>query len=130
MIDYSEGIRFSCRRCGACCAIEGYVFINGDDVTRAAGFLHMTEDDFLREYTTLLEGMRVLKNNGLCCVFYESNRDCRINGAKPLQCLTWPFWAKNLESEQAWNEAKSLCPGIGTGRRYSAAEINQIIHNS
>jgi Fe-S-cluster containining protein len=65
------------------------------------------------------------KNSGDCCFLRhrEGKRVCGIYPVRPLQCRTWPFWERNLESPQAWAEAARECPGINRGSRYDFVQI-------
>lgn len=62
-----------------------------------------------------------MKPNG-DCVFFESNR-CQIHPVKPKQCRLYPFWFKNVRSEQVWRSTGAECPGIGQGEWVFAREI-------
>ena len=53
--------------------------------------------------------------NGDCTFLDGRTRRCTIYPVRPAQCRTWPFWNSNLESPEAWDRAKSVCPGMGQG---------------
>jgi hypothetical protein len=53
-----------------------------------------------------------------------------VYDGRPAQCRTFPFWTLNLRSEEAWNRAARDCQGIGQGRRFSRAEILDVVSRS
>ena len=104
-VDFS---RFVCRRCGACCRIEGIVRLKDGDTARIAAHLGMSEADFIANGTDLAPDRRglVLKDrpDGACAMLDEENR-CRIYPVRPEKCRTFPH---------AWtnDESFSYCPGL------------------
>ena len=63
------------------------------------------------------------------CVFLQNidgHRRCSIYPVRPRQCRTWPFWANNLETSSAWNQAAQRCLGVNRGKLYSFDEILRI----
>jgi uncharacterized protein len=127
---YSDGLRFACTRCGGCCTISGYVWVDRDETTALAAFLELSLDDFTRRYVRRV-GKRyslVEKPNGEC-VFWQATGPrpgCQVYAARPVQCRTFPFWKRHLAGEEAWDEVVDECPGAGTGRRYSRDEIERL----
>jgi hypothetical protein len=63
------------------------------------------------------------------CVFFAEGK-CSVYSARPAQCRTFPFWLKNLRSEEAWNRAAQKCPGIGAGPLRSRDEILRTVAES
>jgi Fe-S-cluster containining protein len=59
------------------------------------------------------------------CIFW--NEGCSIYPVRPRQCRTFPFWAENLRSPEAWAEVGLSCRGAGSGRLYSLAEIRSVL---
>jgi len=53
---------------------------------------------------------------------------CSVYEARPAQCRSWPFWSGNVESREAWEEAKAdtPCPGMGVGPLVPAAEVARL----
>jgi Fe-S-cluster containining protein len=99
-----------------------------------AAALGLGEEEFLRRYTRSIGVRRSLNERrtefGFDCVFLDRTKIpgkavCGLYQARPSQCRTWPFWAENIESEEAWNATKSRtpCPGMGRGRLYGYVEI-------
>jgi len=123
---YREGLRFSCTQCGRCCTgAPGYVWVTRREVEALRAFLRTTTEDFARRYLRKVGSRASLieKPNG-DCIFYD--RGCTVYPARPDQCRTFPFWSENLKSRSAWDAAADDCPGMGSGRLYSAAEIRRI----
>lgn len=59
------------------------------------------------------------------CIFWDSG--CMIYSARPLQCVTFPFWENVISSAYNWKTAASGCPGINTGELHSGTEIGQYL---
>jgi len=95
---------FTCRRCGFCCSLSGFVILKEGEAEKIAEFLEMDIYDFTREYTILTRGRRELslteQENGHC-IFLQDDNSCRIQSVKPSQCIGFPHsWThKDLEKE-------------------------------
>ena len=112
---WKEGLPFACTMCGKCCHARGevaQVYVNRAEREALADHLGLGRKEFDRRYTRRDEtGHRTLSFRDGACVFLEG-ASCRVHEAKPVQCRTWPFWAENLESPAAWQEAVlDFCPG-------------------
>ncbi len=81
-----------CQRCTACCRWPGQVRLEAAEITRLAGYLQLTEADFIQQFTRLTTDRRGLalldKANGEC-VFLDGE-DCRVQPVKPQQCRDFP----------------------------------------
>jgi Fe-S-cluster containining protein len=124
---YRDGLRFECTRCGKCCTGEpGYVWVTRAELEAIAGVLGESVEEVSGLYTRSARGRRTLreKANGEC-VFYERGAGCTVYEARPRQCRTWPFWASNLESPEAWELTEGVCPGSGRGELIPAEEITR-----
>lgn len=111
---YKEGLRFECTGCGQCCTgAPGYVWINENEITEMAKTLKISEEEFIRKYTRLVNGRLSLIEHPTTfdCVFLKENR-CTVYHARPSQCRTFPWWRENLTSEHAWKSAAKRCEGI------------------
>ncbi len=93
---------FTCRCCGFCCSLSGYVILEEGEPERIAAFLNLDLYDFTGAYTRLTAGRRKLtlteQDNGRCIFLADDNR-CRIQSVKPMQCRGFPYqWrSKDLE---------------------------------
>ncbi|MCB2189103.1 MAG: YkgJ family cysteine cluster protein [Deltaproteobacteria bacterium] len=103
---------FDCLRCGDCCTGEGGIFFRPDEVGPAAGYLGLTEDEFLARFCRPLEGLwEILADErGLCSLVGPAG--CRIHPVKPRVCRAWPFLPNIVADPGAFEEAKLCCPGI------------------
>lgn len=85
-------VYLECQRCTACCRWPGQVRLSDLEITRLAGFLKMTEFDFIQRHTRLTASRRGLalldKPNGEC-IFLNGN-DCSVQPVKPQQCRDFP----------------------------------------
>ena len=86
---------FRCRRCGNCCRWSGYVRLSEAEIDAIAGFLAMTPERFIAEYTRLTadrSGLSLIEKDDGSCVFLEESRPpaCRIEAVKPRQCRDFP----------------------------------------
>ena len=131
---YRGGLRFECTRCSRCCRIDpGYVFLSERDIRPLARFLGLDAEPFVRRYcrTVGVAGTRRLslrEKANIDRIFWDAENaegGCTVYAARPLQCRSYPFWAANLGSAQEWEDAASVCPGIGRGRVHSPAEIER-----
>jgi Fe-S-cluster containining protein len=126
---YRDGLRFRCTRCGACCTGEpGNVWVTAEEIAAIAEFRAETVEEVQGLYTRKGDRGRSLreKDNG-DCVFYQRGTGCTIYPARPHQCRTWPFWASNVETPDAWQHTCAFCPGSGQGELISAEEITRRI---
>jgi Fe-S-cluster containining protein len=134
---YADGLRFSCQRCSACCRYEpGIVVLSKEDLTRLALKTGLSETEFVKTYCRLVwtsnrgNVLSLTERANYDCVFWqaggEANGGCAVYDARPRQCVTWPFWPRNLESKEAWEEAAEECPGMNQGQLHSFEEIQRI----
>ena len=126
---FADGLRFECTRCGNCCTgTPGHVWIDESDEQRIARQLGVTVAGFRKRYTCLA-GVRLslTERPGGDCVFLTEERLCRINPAKPRQCLTFPFWPRLMADPRNWEAAGRDCPGLGNGPLYEADEIDVLL---
>src|SRR5262245_42123432 len=108
---FSEGLRFKCTECGKCCTgSPGYVWLTPEDLQALADYLQISVSDFKKRYTRLVEGRHCLteRSPNYDCVFLQDNK-CKVYGARPKQCRTFPWWIQNLKSPEAWQAAGSYC---------------------
>jgi Fe-S-cluster containining protein len=124
---YRDGLAFTCTQCGKCCTGEpGYVWVTDAEVEAIAAFRKEPVAEVVALYTRKAKGGRTLreKANG-DCVFYDAKKGCTIYPVRPPQCRTWPFWASNVESPEAWDRTTQICPGSGEGQLIPAEEITR-----
>ncbi len=112
---YKEGLKFSCTGCGKCCTGEpGYVWITMEEIEEMADFLKISVKEFIQSYTREVGGHYSLREypRTFDCIFLTDGKYCKLYGARPKQCRTFPFWPENLESKEAWERCKERCEGI------------------
>ena len=125
---YKDGLRFKCTQCGNCCSgFEGFVWLNQKEVEEIAEFVGKSIGEFKLDHTKLVGRRTSLSEfkNGDCTFFDPATRGCKIYPVRPRQCRTWLFWDSNLESPEAWAEAKKTCPGMGKGTLIPLEEIER-----
>ena len=124
---FDEGIRFECRRCGACCTgCPGVVRVNEKEIAGIAAHLDISGSEVVDAVVYRWQnGYSIKEASDGRCLFFEDG--CRIYPVRPIQCRTFPFWFSNLRSEIRWNKIRNQCPGIGSGRLYTKAEILDIL---
>jgi len=129
---YAQGLKFSCKRCSACCRYEsGFVFLSKNDLKKLTSLTNMDDKSFIGSYCRWVldrRGKQVLslrEKENKDCIFWES--ECMIYEARPLQCVTFPFWESVISSQYNWEAASSGCPGINSGKLYNSAEIKQFL---
>jgi Fe-S-cluster containining protein len=94
-----------------------------------SAFLSLATEEFRRRYVTARWRALSLKerSNG-DCIFYDAvSGRCSIYPVRPLQCRLFPFWPALLASEEAWNAAAVLCPGMNRGDCHTAEEIRGLL---
>ncbi|MDH4064303.1 MAG: YkgJ family cysteine cluster protein [Acidobacteriota bacterium] len=129
---YRDGLRFGCTGCGACCTIEGHVWVDRRQIRRLARHLDLTVEAFGRKYLRRIGSRYSLTEVSLpgnaakkACVFW--NGKCTVYEARPTQCRTFPFWKETVKTPASWAQAGELSPGIGTGRLYQIGEIERLL---
>ena len=151
---YADGLSFTCTQCGNCCTGgPGYVWVSEQEIDRFAAHLRIDRKAFLKTYCRSIQGEVSLKERRTPageydCVFLKhldpsgqevppaaldrhgrtvtTRRVCSVYDVRPLQCRTWPFWDGNLADRDAWQSAHGKCPGMGTGRAYTQAQIEAL----
>jgi len=122
------GLRFRCSECGDCCTGEpGAVWVNEDEIAALADYLEMDPAEFERQYVRR-KGMRrslYERFDGDCILFDKATRGCTVYPARPVQCRTWPFWERNVVTEESWQQTCRECPGSGTGELVSVDRIRE-----
>ena len=124
---YHAGLHFTCTRCGHCCTGEpGYVWVDDAEINAIADFRREARAEVVALYTKDSQRGPTLreKSNG-DCVFYDRTAGCTIYPVRPRQCRTWPFWDSNLQSPQAWERTRGVCPGAGQGELIPVEEITR-----
>jgi Fe-S-cluster containining protein len=127
---YAEGLRFSCRRCSACCRHEpGYVFLSDVDTKYLAKTLKMGYTLFVQRYCRWVlspggdKQLSLKEKANYDCVFWDGG--CTVYESRPLQCKTFPFWESTVYSSAAWNNID--CPGINQGTLYGKDYIESCL---
>ena len=125
---YSEGLRFSCKRCSACCRLDpGFVYLSENDLDKLVLETKMDKANFIKKYCRWCadDSLSLLEKPNNDCIFWDSG--CTVYKNRPLQCRTYPFWKNILVSEENWEAAGQDCPGINNGKLNTQAEINEYL---
>ena len=124
-----DGLCFSCTQCGNCCKGEGHVWVDTEEIRAMADALEMNVDDFSRKYVRQVGRRYSLTETGseYRCVLLGDDDRCTVYEDRPLQCRTFPFWPEAVATLETWEELKSYCPGVDSGRQYSKSEIREIL---
>ena len=125
---YAEGLKFSCKRCSSCCRYDsGYVFISENDLKRLLSALRMDRDSFLKTYCRWVQNwngdevVSLKEKSNKDCILWDDG--CKVYEARPLQCVSFPFWETIVSSKEAWEIAAASCPGMNVGVLHSKEEI-------
>lgn len=125
---WKEGIQFQCQGSGKCCVSRGeygYVYLTLEDRRRFAKHFGLPTQRFTREYCQKDDNGYFHLNDFVgACRFLENNR-CSVYEARPTQCRTWPFWPETLSAKGWKKEVAAYCPGVGKGKTWSRAEIEE-----
>ena len=129
---YANGLKFSCKRCSACCRYDsGFVFLSQKDLEKLAAGLKQGKDSFVKAYcrwVTDWQGREVLslrEKANKDCILWDSG--CTVYEKRPLQCRTFPFWESITASVKAWEMAATGCPGMNWGKLHTSGEIDRYI---
>ena len=129
---YASGLRFSCKRCSACCRYDsGFVFLSQKDLEKLAAEQKLDESGFVKTYCRWVmdwQGKEVLslkEKANKDCIFWDSG--CTVYEKRPLQCRTFPFWQSITASVKAWEIAASGCPGMNSGELHTCREIDECV---
>jgi uncharacterized protein len=127
-----EKIDFKCQRCSSCCRISpGVVFLTENDVEKISSFLDLTINDFIKKFCREIirndkTVVGLLEKSNYDCIFWDNG--CVVYQARPIQCITYPFWPVIVESESRWNKEINNCPGINKKSNLTTDEkINYLI---
>lgn len=124
---YEQGLRFECQGSGKCCTSHGefgFVFLTIEDRNRFADHLSISPSEFEKQYCEQTQGVWHLREDAgnPDCMFLREKR-CSVYDARPNQCRTWPFWPEVMNAKAWKSEVESFCPGVGQGKLWSRAEI-------
>jgi Fe-S-cluster containining protein len=125
--NHTKGIYFECQGCGRCCRNRGkysYVYVSLPERKRLAQYLQLSTRAFTMRYCDKTDGFFHLRNPEKDCLFQKGNR-CRVYGARPEQCRTWPFWPENMSGKVWFREIVEICPGIGKGPLWNVKQIEK-----
>jgi Fe-S-cluster containining protein len=109
-VDLEPGVRYVCQRCTACCKWPGDVRLETDEIPRIAGFLEMTEAEFIDRFTRLRmsrKGLSLIEKDNHECIMLDGNA-CRIHEVKPGQCAGFP----NKWNFPGWREVCEAIPVV------------------
>ncbi|HCM26059.1 MAG: Fe-S oxidoreductase [Treponema sp. GWB1_62_6] len=130
---YSEGLRFSCERCSACCRHDpGFVFLSRRDAELLAQHRQMSYIDFVATYCRWIpvgDGIDRLSLKELSnydCVFWKTG-GCTVYSSRPQQCRTFPFWNSVVSCAESWEATALDCPGMEKGELHGADEIEGLL---
>ena len=127
---FADGIAFECVHCGTCCTGQpGIVQINEQEIESLAAHLSLSRSDCIDRYLIpYADGYRVREKSTGDCVFFDHG--CTVHAVRPSQCRTYPFWRKNMRSQDRWQRTCAECPGIGLGPIHSETDILEQLHAS
>jgi Fe-S-cluster containining protein len=116
---FLEKADFKCQRCSSCCRhVPGVVFLSREDAAKIAANLELSLEDFLKKCCREVHrsGKKVValkEKSNYDCIFW--NNGCIVYEARPVQCITYPYWPFVVESEKSWNNESKRCIGINSG---------------
>lgn len=124
---FAGGLRFSCRRCGACCTgAPGYVWLAEAEIRALAAALALEPREFLARHARRVGQAWSLREEGNGrCVLFEPGRGCCAYEARPAQCRNWPFWPRVVATPESWQREAAECPGMNAGRLVELPEIER-----
>ena len=123
-----HGLRFSCRRCGRCCAAkDSLVLVNKQELQAMAAYLKVGVPDFMKKFTEKADGfVSIMSRPNGTCVFYQDG--CTIYPVRPIQCRTFPFWSDVVKSPHRWQEQAKKCKGMNKGKIWDVETVREQLH--
>ena len=129
---YAAGLKFSCKRCSSCCRYEsGYVYLSEKDLEKLMSALKMDRKEFITAYCRWVNGwdgdevLSLKEKINKDCILWENG--CAVYEARPLQCVTYPFWENIIATSRSWETAALACPGMNTGELHTERAINDTV---
>jgi Fe-S-cluster containining protein len=128
---YAEGLRFACTGCSKCCRHEpGYVFLSSKDIFRLMDATGLAFRDFLVKFTRTVDSgtgyaISLKETARFDCIFWKDG--CTVYPARPLQCSTYPFWERIVETRASWLAEAEDCPGMNSGPLVSREKIDDLL---
>jgi len=127
---YADGLRFSCKRCSSCCRFDaGFVYLSEKDIKNLTSELKMDREGFIKAYCRWVNDWRgdevlsLKEKSNKDCILWDNG--CTVYAARPLQCITFPFWESIVSSAKAWEMASASCPGINCGVLYTEKAVKE-----
>jgi Fe-S-cluster containining protein len=127
---YVDGLKFSCKRCSSCCRYDqGFVYLSKKDLKNLSSALKIDEENVISEYCRWVSNwngdavLSLKEKSNYDCILWDSG--CTVYQERPLQCVTFPFWASILADKKCWESAAESCPGMNYGQLHTMAEIEE-----
>ena len=106
-ISFSDKLRFSCTKCGACCRHVGKgIGLREKDLARLGDVVSETKS--INEHPVF---SKVLSSMEGVCSFLSDSSDCRIYSQRPLVCRLYPFYVSVL-GDGSVQISIDHCPGV------------------
>lgn len=129
-MSYTENLKFKCAQCKNCCCLKGgVVLLSKTDLEKLCKWAELTKEQFTEVYCRKLENadgktyLCLKDKNKTECIFWNKEKGCEAYSARPVQCRTYPFWTKIIESKSSWEAEKNFCPGINEGNEIPQEEV-------
>lgn len=127
---YSNGVKFSCQRCSACCRFDpGFVNLSEQDLLHLCSWSKLSREKFIETYCRWVnrydgyEYLYLLEKDNCDCILWDEG--CIAYEHRPFQCSSYPFWPSIMIDEDSWNAYAEHCPGMNKGLVHTCAEIEE-----
>ena len=138
---WMEGLKFGCTACGKCCQNEGEVWMDSDEFADLTTYLQKSPLSVLDQYSErIMNGWVKMKSQGSddsaldatksnrCIFLGENGKECSIYEARPIQCRTYPFWPRLLDSPKSWEDESVSVAVLEIETDYD--DISKIYHEN
>ena len=105
------------------------MFLSEKDLNKLVLALKMDKNSLIKTYCRWVidwngdEALSLKEKSNKDCILW--NQGCTVYAARPLQCITFPFWESILASSKNWEIAAESCPGMNYGELHSEKTITE-----
>ncbi len=135
-------IKFSCKKCGNCCASASDYSVNLylEDVESLSRNFKIGKYEFIKNYcklyydshnfsdcTMVIPVIELNKRKDGRCIFLNDNNLCSVYEYRPQLCVISPFDSSYMYNINEYSRFKSLCLGMDGDEVYMLKDIQKML---